>query len=63
MPLYLYRCTQGHTEERLERPDAPRERACWFCGQPATRIPAAASVQRDGTYSYRETVAQHTENA
>lgn len=67
MPLYVYRCRAGHEHERLERMTKEKEidvqlehrtmrvvpmRTCPECGELAQRIMTAASIPRDGTYSY-----------
>jgi putative FmdB family regulatory protein len=37
VPLYEYRCEDGHLYEKTEGFDAPREQACLICGRPARR--------------------------
>jgi putative FmdB family regulatory protein len=37
VPVYEYRCQDGHTYEKTEGFDAPREQACLVCGQLARR--------------------------
>lgn len=37
VPVYEYRCRDGHLFEKTEGFDAPREQACLVCGQPAKR--------------------------
>ena len=44
MPIYEYRCGQGHNFERMEGFDAPRERACPRCGGRARRLLSLPAV-------------------
>jgi putative FmdB family regulatory protein len=37
VPVYEYRCENGHLYDKTEGFDAPREQACLVCGQPAKR--------------------------
>jgi putative FmdB family regulatory protein len=37
VPVYEYRCGNGHHYEKTEGFDAPREQACQVCGQTARR--------------------------
>jgi putative FmdB family regulatory protein len=37
VPVYEYRCQDGHHYEKTEGFDAPREQACLVCGHPARR--------------------------
>jgi len=37
LPVYEYRCQDGHLYDKTEGFDAPREQACLVCGQPARR--------------------------
>jgi putative FmdB family regulatory protein len=54
MPIYEYRCPQGHTFELFQRmTDAPPE-ACQICGEgPVTKVlyPAAIHFKGSGFYS------------
>ena len=38
MPLYCYRCPQGHEEERLEPMTAPESHPCPECGATQERL-------------------------
>lgn len=55
MPIYVYRCTRGHTHERrlpiMTGDTDPKP--CPDCGQPAARVMAAPRLRRDGAYSYK----------
>ena len=37
MPVYEYRCQDGHHYEKTEGFDAPSEQSCLVCGRPAKR--------------------------
>jgi putative FmdB family regulatory protein len=53
MPIYEYRCTNGHRFEVLQKiADAPLS-ACEECGAPATRVlhPVAIHFKGSGFYS------------
>ena len=44
MPIYEYRCGQGHHYERMEGFDAPAEQACPRCGGRARRLLSLPAV-------------------
>ena len=53
MPLFEYRCENGHLTTKLRRfvlRDTPLD--CPECGQPMEPIISAPHVAPDGTYSY-----------
>ena len=52
MPLYDYRCPDGHLEERLEPMSAPVESVCAVCGRPSSRVLRAAAVRFNGSGFY-----------
>ena len=53
MPIYEYRCSQGHQYERWEGFDAPVEQECPNCGRTARRLfsPPAIIFKGPGFYS------------
>ncbi len=54
MPIYEYRCPQGHTFELFQRMTDPPPDACEVCGQsPVTKVlyPAAIHFKGSGFYS------------
>ncbi|HXG41804.1 MAG TPA: FmdB family zinc ribbon protein [Dehalococcoidia bacterium] len=53
MPIYEYRCSQGHQYERWEGFDAPVEQECPDCGSTARRLfsPPAIIFKGPGFYS------------
>ena len=53
MPIYEYRCTNGHIHERLRKYDDRDEPAwCIHCDAQALRKMSAPHVPPDGVYSY-----------
>jgi putative FmdB family regulatory protein len=54
MPIFEYRCANGHRIERLRKYSArDDESLCWTCaGAPMTRVVSAPHVEPDGVYSY-----------
>ena len=53
MPLYEYKCTNGHVHQRLRRMDERDNPArCIQCDADATPIISAPHVPPDGVYSY-----------
>lgn len=44
MPIYEYRCSQGHQYERWEGFDAPVEQECPNCGSTARRLFSAPAI-------------------
>ena len=57
MPLYEYKCPNGHIHERL-RKIAERDEpcTCLLCDEQASPIISAPHLQPDGVYSYAENV-------
>ena len=53
MPIYEYRCSNGHEYELVEGFDAPVEHACPYCGDPARRRLSVPAVifKSPGFYS------------
>jgi putative FmdB family regulatory protein len=53
MPIYEYRCTNGHRFEVLQRITDDPITACEECGAPATRVlhPVAIHFKGSGFYS------------
>lgn len=54
MPIYEYRCPQGHTFELFQRMTDPPPEACQVCGdKPVTKVlyPAAIHFKGSGFYS------------
>ena len=57
MPIYDFRCTAGHTHERIrsyERRDEPAP--CKTCGEPTKRLAPLTHAMPDGMYSYAPNV-------
>jgi putative FmdB family regulatory protein len=52
MPLYDYRCPNGHLEERLEKITAPVESTCAVCGLPSVRVLRPAAIRFNGSGFY-----------
>ena len=52
MPVYEYRCSNGHYYDRTEGFDAAREHACLECGQPARRQISLPAVIFKGSGFY-----------
>jgi len=53
MPIYQYRCKNGHTHDRLRKMDERDNPAqCLQCDADATPIISAPHVPPDGVYSY-----------
>jgi len=53
MPLYEYRCPDGHTAEELRKyVDRDEPVTCGECGAPMVRILSAHHQQPDGLYSH-----------
>lgn len=50
MPLYCYRCPQGHEEERLEPMTAPESHRCPECGEEAQRTVSLSSFKLEGVW-------------
>lgn len=44
MPIYEYRCSEGHEYERWQEITAPAADTCEVCGNPAHRVISAASI-------------------
>ncbi len=70
MPIYEYRCAQGHQYERWEGFDAPVEQECPNCGSAARRLfsPPAVIFKGPGFYStdnrkngHRSEESEHSE--
>ena len=54
MPIYEYRCPEGHTFELFQRMTDPAPEACEVCGaSPVTKVlyPAAIHFKGSGFYS------------
>jgi putative FmdB family regulatory protein len=54
MPIYEYRCPNGHTFELFQRMTDPAPEACEVCGErPVTKVlyPAAIHFKGSGFYS------------
>ena len=64
MPIYVYRCANGHNTERLRKVS---ERAdsfdCLQCGEPTEPIVTAPHVLPDGVYSYAPNIGNMTKHA
>lgn len=57
MPIYEYRCPNGHTHERLRRyVERDRECRCLECDELAQRILSTPHIGPDGMYSYAPNV-------
>lgn len=57
MPLYDYRCGEGHIHEDLRAYDFRDKRTrCPRCKRIAKRIPSAHHAETDGIYSYAPNV-------
>ena len=57
MPLYEYKCPNGHIHDRLRKIDERDHPArCLQCDTPAQPIISAPHVMPDGTYSYAPNV-------
>ncbi len=54
--LYDYKCSNGHTVERLVRMANRDDAATCHCGQPLTRVISAPHCLPDGVYSYMPNV-------
>ena len=52
MPIYEYRCSDGHEYEKVEGFDAPVEHACPHCGETARRQFSAPAVIFKGSGFY-----------
>ena len=52
MPIYPYRCPEGHTREEIRRYEARDEAVVCDCGEPMRRTVAASHIGPDGMYSY-----------
>ena len=52
MPVYEYRCADGHFYERAEGFDAPVEHECLRCGRPARRQLSVPTVIFKGSGFY-----------
>ncbi|MBI1885311.1 MAG: hypothetical protein HYS09_03185 [Chloroflexi bacterium] len=52
MPIYEYRCPQGHQYERSEGFDAPTEHACPSCGGTSRRLLSLPAVLFKGPGFY-----------
>lgn len=53
MPLYEYRCPEGHVTELVRKMDDRNQPAeCRVCNGPAERIVSINYVSPDGIYSY-----------
>lgn len=53
MPLYEYRCAEGHQAECLRKYEARDDPAnCETCGAPMRRVISAHHAPVDGIYSY-----------
>ena len=62
MPLFEYRCAQGHTTEEIRRYlERDRSVICPECGQGARRIVSAHHTQPDGIYSYAPNIGDASE--
>ena len=48
MPLYAYRCDEGHDEEHIESFSSEKKRTCETCGGASKRILAAGSFHLKG---------------
>lgn len=57
MPIYEYRCGEGHLTERI-RKYAERDEplACERCSTPTQRIFSAHHAEPDGIYSYEPNI-------
>lgn len=54
MPIYEYRCPEGHTFELMQRMSDPLPSGCQICGaRPVTKVlyPAAIHFKGSGFYS------------
>lgn len=54
MPIYEYRCPNGHTFELIQKMSDPPPEACQICGEaPVTKVlyPAAIHFKGSGFYS------------
>ncbi len=49
MPIYEYRCTNGHTFETLQRISDPALEECERCGAPARRVLHAPAIHFKGS--------------
>ena len=57
MPLYEYRCPNGHTHQRLRKiTEREKPAACISCDEEATPILSTPHVLPDGCYSYAPNV-------
>jgi putative FmdB family regulatory protein len=53
VPIYEYRCGEGHVTEKLRKYDARDEPAiCPQCNSATQRIPSAHHAEVDGIYSH-----------
>ena len=52
MPIYEYRCVNGHQYERWESFEAPAEHACQICDEAARRLISLPSVIFKGSGFY-----------
>jgi putative FmdB family regulatory protein len=61
MPLYEYRCGEGHTAERLRKFDARDDATrCERCGSAMSRVFSAHHAPVDGIYSYAPNLGDPT---
>lgn len=51
MPIFEYRCPDGHVAERLVGSSGEAKTMC-RCGKPATRIMSVPAKRTDGIYSH-----------
>lgn len=52
MPLYDYRCPEGHSRERIRKYDDRDAVLICVCGEPMKRTVSAHHAPVDGIYSY-----------
>jgi putative FmdB family regulatory protein len=52
VPIYEYRCTEGHTFECLQRMSDDPISSCTVCGAPAARVLHAPAVHFKGSGFY-----------
>ena len=63
MPLYDYRCANGHTRERIVRYEMRDEAAWCECGALFTRLMHTPHCVPDGMYSFAPNVGSEAEFA